>query len=150
MREPFKLPFSHPVVSRIVKQAFPGSKGIRRPIGIECRDKMHIESYWSGGSKYDYGFVRLSDWTTLTANDIPREARQAEGNAYNLPVADIEIQPGFAVVEHIIFCGKDLGYRLYLHGDTIKAILPEAMSLVPLPKLPESDPIPALEGCHTT
>jgi hypothetical protein len=63
---------------------------------------MHIESYWSGGSKYDYGFVRLSDWTTLMANDIPRTARQAEGNVYNLPVADIEISLAIRLISAMV------------------------------------------------
>ncbi len=54
---------------------------------------------------------------TIAATDLPRTMRKTGlANPYNLPVADIEmIHPRYMVVEHIIYCGKDLGFAFYVH-----------------------------------
>jgi hypothetical protein len=136
MREPFALPFSHPIVNRIVRTGFPGAK-TRRPIKIECRSSYHVSDYWDGGSRSYCAFIQLSTMSGVSSEALPKESRQKIANPFNLPIADITIQPGYAVCEHTIFCGKDLGYRLYLSPGDILSYLPEAKILVPAPEVPE-------------
>lgn len=143
MREPFKLPFSHPVVRRIVCAGFPGAKS-RREVKIECHDKMRISDYWDGGSRDYSAFVRLSDMSSLSSEAIPREARQQVANPFHLPIADVIITPNVCIVEHTIFCGKDMGYRIYMNAADIPHHLPEAISLLPVPELPDHGDMPEL------
>ena len=129
MREPIKFPFSHPVINRIVKAAYPGAR-TRRDVKVVCRDSYRVHDFWDGGSRDYAAFVRLSDMSALPSESIPREERQGFSNPYNLPIADVSIQAGFCVVEHVIFCGRDLGYHIYINADGIKAYLPEASNLL--------------------
>lgn len=145
MKEPISLPFKHPKINAIVSAAFPGAK-TRRPVRIECRTKYHVADYWDGGSRYYCAFVQLSTMQSVTSDSIPKEARQQEANPFNLPVADVLIQPGYVVVEHIIFCGKDFGYRLYVNADDIPGQLPEATSLIPLPPKEDVAELPPHSG----
>jgi hypothetical protein len=133
MKEPVKLPFSNSTIHRIVCAAFPGAKS-RRPVKVECRTSYHVADYWDGGSRNYCAFVRLSDMSALSSDSIPRSERQQNGNAYNLPIADVEIQNGFCVVENCIFCGKNLGYRIFINSEGIKQYLPEASEALPLPE----------------
>jgi hypothetical protein len=67
------------------------------------------------------------------------------GNPFNLPIADIELSGGFAVVEHCIFRGKDLGYRIIVgEGD-----LP-ALEIDSLPCLPPKSEAPCLPACNAS
>lgn len=99
-------------VSRIIQKAFPGAKS-RRTVKIEGRNNYHVRDYWDGGSKDEARFLELGTMNTLSSADIPKEVRQVMGNPFNLPICDVKITNGFCVVEHIIFRGKDLGYRIY-------------------------------------
>jgi hypothetical protein len=93
--------------------------------------------FWDGGSRNYCAFVRLPDMSSLSSESIPREERQVQSNPFNLPVADVLIQPGFCVVESVVFCGKPLGYRIYISSDDISSYLPEASTLIPMPPKPE-------------
>ena len=125
-----ELAFSHPVVNRIVKAAFPEAK-TRRPVKILCRNEYKVADYWDGGSRDYCVFVRLSDMSSHTSESIPRAARQQTGNPFNLPIATVIIQPGFVVVEHSIFRGKDFGYRIMMNDNDIALNLPEVSHLLP-------------------
>lgn len=109
-----ELLFSDSRVRRIVQAAFPNAK-TRRTIKLEAKTTYHVSDYWDGGSRNYCAFVRLSDLRALSSQDIPKEQRQYIANPFNLPICDITLSPGFVVVEHCVFCGKDLGYRIYFH-----------------------------------
>ena len=110
MRE--EIPFSDARVKRIVQAAFPGAKS-RRTVKLESRNTYHVSDYWDGGSRNECRFVRLSDLTTMHSESVPRENRQQIANPFGLAIYDVILTPGFIVVEHVWFCGKDLGYRIY-------------------------------------
>lgn len=80
-----------------------------------------IPSYagnWDSGSRETYELVRLENGEAIAASDnvsAPWDARQDR---------KIELQPGFAVVRHSIFCGKDMGLCFYLRADNAAALLP--------------------------
>lgn len=82
------------------------------------------DAYWSGGTKSTYTWVRTSDLATLrTPSQHP---------AFDAPVKNgqaMPIRPGLVCVEHVIFCGKDLGLRIYAHPDEVAKMLPTPAEL---------------------
>jgi hypothetical protein len=110
------LSFKDPKVRRIIQAAFPGAK-TRRPVRVRICQSYHVNDYWDGGSRTYSVFVRLSDLSVMSSAAMPKASRQVAGNPFGLPIGDIEIGEGFAVVEHSIFCGKDMGYRIVV-GET--------------------------------
>ena len=111
-----ELPFKDDRVRRIVQAAFPGAKS-RRTVKLTAKTSYHVQDYWDGGSRYYCRFVRLDDLSVLTSESVPRKERQQVGNPFGLPIYDIDLTPGFVVVENAIFCGKDIGYRIYYCPD---------------------------------
>lgn len=83
-------------------------------------DSVTINSQkWSGGSKDSYIAVNLETGERKPFTD-PRpwpENMQSAGNV-NIPV-------NFAVIEHSIFCGKDMGLTFYIRPDNVTALLPD-------------------------
>jgi hypothetical protein len=114
MKETIKLPFKDPTIRQMVLAAFPEAK-TRRPVSITSKASYHVSDFWDGGSRTYCAFLRLSDMTAVSSEMLPQRARQEVGNPYNLPIGHLPLSPGYAIVEHIIFCGKDLGYRIILH-----------------------------------
>lgn len=95
----------------IAKAAFPGWKG--RKLRVERRETVTLSgTYWSGGSKNEFVAVELA-----TMRTSPADARLGDPNAFG-GIGDscptIGIPVGFAIVEHVIFRGKDLGCRVYM------------------------------------
>ena len=109
-----ELPFKDARVRSIVCAAFPGAK-TRRTIKLTAKSYYHVSDFWDGGSRNYCCFVRLSDLSVLSSESVPKNNRQVIANPYALPIYDINLEAGFVVVEHTIFCGKDIGYRIYFH-----------------------------------
>lgn len=122
-----ELSFKDPRVKAIVQAAFPGAK-TRRPVRLEFRDRHHVSDFWDGGSRDETRFVKLDTLDVLTSEAIPQEARQEASNPFKLLIADVVLNAGFVIVIHIIFQGKDLGYRIIAHKDAAPAL---ATSTVP-------------------
>lgn len=120
-----EVPFSTPEILTIVRAAFPEAAS-RRTVKVEPRTRVHVSDYWDGGSRTYTAFVRLADMTSVPSGAIPREACQQNHNPLNLTIAEIELAPGFALVEHVIFQGKDLGYRVSLHPSNVTPLLTAA------------------------
>lgn len=116
MSQAVEVPFA--AAKDMIQRAFPGAKS-RRTVKVERRTTYRVSDYWDGGSRNECRFIRLSDMRIMSSDDIPSEQRQKIANPYNLPICEIAVIPGFVVVEHIIFRGKDLGYRLYVAPDEI-------------------------------
>lgn len=119
---PIKIPFSDPTIRQIVLAAYPGAK-TRRPVGVSVRQSYRVWDFWDGGSRTYTAFVRLSDMSGVTSEALPQAARTTNGNPFGLAISkdDIQLSPGYAVVEHVIFQGKDLGYRIVLaEGHTLQ------------------------------
>lgn len=107
-----EIPFSDARVKRIVQAAFPNARS-RRTVKLEARNQYQVSDYWSEGSRNECRFVRLSDMSAMHSESVPREQRQQQANPFGLAIYQVNLTPGFVVVEHCIFCGKDLGYRIY-------------------------------------
>lgn len=83
---------------------------------------------WSGGSRTSLHWVRLADGKV-----VDQPGQDSSPFVRDFQDKTVAIQPGFAAVEHVLFCGKDLGLRFYVHPSDAAALLP--------PPAPELDPI---------
>lgn len=84
---------------------------------------------WSGGSRETYRVIHLE-----TGHDAPA----ADHNASpwdNRRDNTITLQPGFAVVCHSLFCGKDMGLTFYVHPQNAAKLLPAPVELSELDKV---------------
>lgn len=95
-------------VKNLAKTAYPGWKG--RKFYVQISDKARrLLSYWDGGSKDDFRVVEIA------TGQISHPPTVYPFGGENNP--NYQPQPGFALVEHSIFCGKDGGCTVYLHPD---------------------------------
>jgi hypothetical protein len=74
---------------------------------------------WSGGSRDAYSAVSLADGRIAT---IPGQ----DSAPWNSIRADriVEIKPGFCLIRHSMFCGKDMGLTFFVHPDDIVKLVP--------------------------
>lgn len=107
---------SDPKVSDIVKSAYPGYRG-RRPVRVQSREKYRVSDYWSEGSRTYARFLHLPTRRFIKAEQMGFE-QQEQNNPFSLMIGDVKLTPETAVVEQSIFCGKNMGIRIYLHPDT--------------------------------
>src|ERR1051326_83385 len=126
MGQIIEVSFSTPEILAIVRAAFPEAAS-RRTVKVEPRTRVHISDYWDGGSRAYVAFVRLADMTSVPSSALPRDACPQQGKPLSLTIAGLELAPGFAMVEHVIFRGKDLGYHVSLHPSNVTPnLLPAA------------------------
>jgi hypothetical protein len=94
-------------VKLVCQKAFPNYRGRRIRIEFDVKS-INMRSYWDGGSKSSYAIVELSTNKTLHApSSHPMFDKQVEGiDSFNIP-------EGYVIVQHTIFCGKDLGLTIH-------------------------------------
>jgi hypothetical protein len=73
---------------------------------------------WAGGSRDVYRAMSLETGEQVRAAD--HDAAPWDHSRRDQPVA---LRPGFAVVRHSIFCGKDMGLTFYIHPDNAAKLL---------------------------
>lgn len=113
---------SDPVAKSFIQATFPHAAS-RRPLRVETATRYQVSDYWSEGSRNEAVFLELATMRAIPATSLPENARQQANNPFNLAIGEVQLLAGYAVVEHIIFCGKDLGFRLYLHPDNLAPLL---------------------------
>lgn len=104
------------LLGRIADTAFPDYRG--RKFRLRASETVDVRSYWDGGSRSYFAFVRASDLKTLP---IPAQSAfdpQLQG-ADRAPVPS-----GFVLVEHVYFCGKDHGLTFHVNPADMPAALP--------------------------
>lgn len=93
-------------------------------------DSVYIPSdagTWSGGSRTLYSAIHLSSGEsrpTCDSYSAPWDSSRKN--------QDITLKPGFAIISHSIFCGKDMGLTIYIHPNNAAALLPAPIELNPL------------------
>jgi len=98
-----------PKIVALMKKAFPEYKG--RKFYIEaCANEFQTHSYWDGGSKDSYVFVR-ADGKQMEIDSMTAPWVQCQENR------KAKLVPGLACVKYTYFCGHDLGLTLMLHPD---------------------------------
>ena len=106
-------------VVSIVRAAFPDYKG--RKFAVMVLDgPFSVRSYWSGGSRNFYNFVRLGDLKVF--GEIPQQSMFDRA----IPGADkVTLVPGLVCVRHVLFCGKDMGCEVMVHPSDSPRLLPD-------------------------
>lgn len=130
-------------VASLIKTAFPGAKS-RRVVKIYERETYHIADFWDGGSRNECKLINLQTNQVLSSDSIPTEVRQKAANPYNLPITDVRLSENIAIIEHCIFCGKDLGYRIYVGTGVCKRLLEPLLIPAALPSSSFCERIAAL------
>lgn len=85
---------------------------------------------WDGGSRSTYSAVRIADGAGLPVSDnasAPWDKSRRD--------SVVDLRPGIAVIEHRIFCGKDMGLRIYVHPADAAPMLPSKPDLSPVERL---------------
>lgn len=111
--KPFKT--NDPEVKKIALTAFPHYKGRKFKVKDFYPGKR-LDSYWDGGSKDTFAVVELS-----SLRSIPLPNTWAMGST-GQPQAD-QLPEGLCLVEHSIFCGKDVGITLHLNDANLQKFL---------------------------
>jgi hypothetical protein len=117
MTTPIKV--SRKQVAAIIEATFPEYKG--RKIVIKPALFVYLAGLnWSGGSRSQYRACTLDGTRTGGADGYnqrhPLNNRQVEG-------AQLPIPPGHVVVEHTLFCGKDIGIRIHTNPVDLPQLL---------------------------
>jgi len=105
-------------VPKAWKAAFPAYKG--RKFSLQVSETVDMgQGYWSGGSRSSYVAVNLANGHREAASSLLRNPFRGGADP---KLNDVPLNPGYIVVEHIIFCGKDLGLRFHVHPEAVKRI----------------------------
>ncbi len=95
---------------RIVQIAYPEYKG--RKIRLVVTDSVNCCSYWDGGSRDYFESFNLTDKKVVYTAPPQSGFDPTVKGLDNVPITK-----GFCVIEHSIFCGKDIGMRIHIHPD---------------------------------
>ena len=88
----------------------------RKPVRIRSAKSYHVSDYWSEGSRTYCFFVDANTGEYLPTDSVGF-VPQTAANPHGLRMGSFTMKPGVAVVENVIFCGKDLGIRVVMHPD---------------------------------
>jgi len=102
-------PSTMDILKKMGRIAYPNYKG--RKWALSFGTSYQMENYWDGGSKTYAMAINLSTGEVSQPN-------QATNNPMNGAAhASFEIPPGFGIIEHCYFCGKDMGITLKIRPD---------------------------------
>ena len=94
-------------VKPIVEVTFPDYKG--RKFRVQFTDTVTFhDTNWGGGSRNYYQAVKMDEGKAGAMPNFSPWDNPLEGKKVELP-------ENVVVVEHSIFCGKDMGLRFYAH-----------------------------------
>lgn len=99
-----------PLVKRLLKVTFPEYRG-RKVKARLWKGPMRLENYWDGGTRSYYVAVRIADGGISnfgTDNPFERSAHE-----------EVDLPVGVLLVEHSIFCGKDMGITVWGHPEAL-------------------------------
>ena len=94
----------------------------KRDVRIVISESVSFfNTFWDGGSKNTYKAVQLENGSVanLITGSSPWTA-VAEGTS-------IKLEPGIAIVEESVFCGKTMALRVYLHPSNVTPALEEKL-----------------------
>ncbi len=102
-----------PEVRAIAAIAFPGYSGKRFRVE-PLSGNMRLDSYWSGGSRDYYCLVNMETRQTIP---IPENGTPFSNGGQIFTLDNLPLN--IALCEHSIFCGKDVGVKIYVHPDNL-------------------------------
>ena len=87
-----------------------------RKFQMEAMQQVSCNSHWEGGSRSYYARVNLQDATF--------EVYGQSGTMFDrTPIPVVTLDEKTAVIEHSIFCGKDMGIRIIVHPSIMPKLL---------------------------
>ena len=136
MNQPIKVSVTDPLIRKLLQVTFPQYRGRKIKI-VPQTYPLNCKSYWDGGSRDYFAFVRL---------DTFQSAAMPAQSAYDRDIkgADsIMLPAGVACVEHSIFCGKDVGITIHVNPSNLVSLLPadHPTLLSPVPAKPRYEVI---------
>lgn len=87
------------------------------------------DGYWHGGSRKTATAIRLRDGFAFPLDDTSKHPLHNPSSSNTF-----DIKPGYAIREHSIFCGKDMGLTYYVHPQDTTLALP-----TPIPDLSSAE-----------
>jgi hypothetical protein len=87
----------------------------KHTVTVEVSETVSFSNtFWDGGSKNLYKAVRIADGETssLVVGSSPWNA-VAEGKS-------VQLEPGIAIIEESVFCGKIMPLRVHLHPSNLR------------------------------
>lgn len=118
----------------LLDRSFPNYNG--RKFSLVVADRLTLsDTNWGGGTRNSYAFIR-EDGAALELVAPAPWRNPVEGETFTIP-------DNVIVVEHTVFCGKDLGIRFYVSSGC-KALPPAAREMLAPPLLALPAPAPAL------
>jgi hypothetical protein len=113
-----------PFLEKIKNLTFPGYHGKKFKLHIVSNDyKTRLDNYWDGGSRTYSAIVDiLNEKIQVPTNDTSNPFKQAAHQDYLLPDNCILIQ-------HDIFCGKDMGLSFNIKEMNATKFLPKEESI---------------------
>lgn len=107
-------------VEPIITATFPGYTG--KKVQVMAAESVTLRDLnWSGGTRSQYAGCSL-ETGRATGNASAGNAAAPWANPYEGAV--VPLVAGMALVEHCLFCGKDLGLRIYVHPSMLPKFLP--------------------------
>lgn len=95
---------SNAMVKRIIAATFPEYNGRKIKARLWTAPRV-LDNYWDGGSRSFYKAIRVEDGALADfGTDNPFHA---------VTHAPVDLPEGVLLVEHVIFCGKDLGLTVW-------------------------------------
>jgi hypothetical protein len=122
------LPATDETARKLAAVAFPSYTGRTYKLSVHDAGGMSLASYWSEGSRSYYAVLRLADMAVVS---IPQNGSGFDGFGRGIEIAlpTALPAPGFAVVEHSIFCGKDSGITIHVQAENAAPLLPATTEL---------------------
>lgn len=109
-----------PDVERVIRAAFPSWKG--RRVRFNATESLQLcGMYWDGGSRSEYVAVALGTLQVSAPSQANRNPPQFGGPRI---APTVPVPVGAVIVEHVIFCGKDVGVYLHVNPANMPAVLP--------------------------
>jgi len=111
-----KISYADPRVKRIIQDCYPTYRG--RKVRLSEHIPSQLDSWWDGGSRDYYVFYQPTTRKVFPvhSNHPVFEANQPRNlNQESIP-EDV------LLVEHSIFCGKDVGITIHVKSDQIKLL----------------------------
>ena len=132
MTNTIQVSITDPLIKRIIRATYPTYRGRKIRI-VPQRYPLNCKSYWDGGSRDYFAFVRLDTFAVA-----PMPAQSAFDK--NIRGAEaVTLPPGIICVEHSIFCGRDTGITIHVNPENLVSMLPASHPalLPPAPSEPK-------------
>ena len=110
-----------PEIARIIQASFPDNH--KPAVSVEVFQPRSLNSYWDGGSKNAYVFVRLADHKAVDVpTSHPHFDRRNDGSRMG-NVELTQLPEGVVLVHGGYFCGKKRQLTIYTRPDGLAAKL---------------------------